>query len=78
VTPPIRPGDVLRIPETDYLYGVGELLLRVTAEPGTERLPDGEWLKVTGMQLARDGRDLRMRNVLVRLSAVTKRQPGAS
>jgi hypothetical protein len=25
----IQPGDVLKIPEADYLYGIGDLILRV-------------------------------------------------
>jgi hypothetical protein len=72
-----KPGDVLKTPEADYLYGVGELALRVMATAGVEQLPDGEWLNVQGVQLARDGAELKERSVLVRLSAFTRRRPGS-
>src|SRR4051794_9935258 len=75
MNPPVKPGDVLRIPEADYLYGVGVLVLRVSGVGAVERLPDGEWLAVKGMEVAWNGADLKEREVLVRMSALSKRRP---
>jgi hypothetical protein len=77
MTAPVQPGNVLKIPEADYLYGVGELRLRVVAVGGVEHLPDGQWLPVRGMELTRDGTELKERQVLLRLSAFTRRRPGS-
>ena len=68
----LRPGDVLRIPEPHYLYGVGLLVLRVTQVGPVERLPDGEWLTVEGMQLGWNDTELHARRVLVRVSALRR------
>ncbi len=75
MTPSIQVGQVLRIPESHYLYGLGELRLRVTKVGSVQRLPDGDWLRVVGVQLGRDGSELREREVLVRVSGV-RREPG--
>jgi len=48
----------------------------VTEVGAVQRLPDGDWLKLKGVQLAWNGTELRERDVLVRLSGL-KRQPGA-
>ena len=76
VTSPIQPGQVLKIPEDRYLYGVGELRLRVTEVGRVQRMPDGAWLKVKGMELRRDGTEIKEREVLVRVGPV-KRRSGA-
>jgi hypothetical protein len=73
----IQPGQVIRVREADYLYGLGDLVLRVVAVGGVEHLPDGEWLNVRGVQLARDDTELKERSVLVRLRVFTKRRPGS-
>ncbi|MGI5213019.1 hypothetical protein [Plantactinospora sp. CA-290183] len=78
--PPARPapapaaGDVLRIAESDYCYGVGPLVLRVT-RVGVDlgRYPRLEWLSLRGVELRRDGSAGPERQVLVRASAL----PGA-
>jgi hypothetical protein len=77
MTPIIQPGQVLKIPEDRYLYGVGELRLRVTDVGRVQRMPDGDWLAVKGVQIAWNGEELREREVLVRLSAATKRRPAS-
>ncbi len=74
MTAPIKPGDVVKIPEADYLYGLGDLVLRVTEPPDVQRLPDGDWLRLTGIQLAWNGTELHERQVLVRLQALTRRR----
>jgi hypothetical protein len=76
MTAPIKPGDVLRLAESQYLYGVGDLVLRVVEVGGVERLSDGDWLAVKGMQLGRDGSELSERDVLARLP-VPGRRAGA-
>ncbi|HZM25818.1 MAG TPA: hypothetical protein VFB89_00495, partial [Gemmatimonadales bacterium] len=53
--PPLVPGDVLRVEEPDYLYGVGPAVLRVTAVGVAERLPDGWWLNLRGIAVRPDG-----------------------
>ena len=73
----VQPGQVLTLAEADYLYGRGDLVLRVAAVGDVERLPDGEWLPVRGVQLGRDGTELREREVRVRVAALTRR-PGRS
>ena len=78
MTPPIQPGQVLKLAEADYLYGVGDLALRVVTTGKTQRLPDGEWLPVKGIQLARDGTGIKERQVLVRLTFLSKRPAGSS
>jgi len=47
----------------------------VTEVGAAQRLPDGDWLKLKGVQLAWKGTELREREVLVRLSGL-KRRPG--
>jgi hypothetical protein len=71
VTP--RPGDVLKIQEENYRYGLGELVLRVTQVRSVRQLADGEWLTVVGVQLAWNGSDLEEREVLVRLNSLVRR-----
>jgi len=75
MTRAIQPGQVLKIPEAHYLYGLGDLVLRVTEVGTVQRMPDGDWLKLKGVQLAWNGTEMREREVLVRLSGLI-RQPG--
>ncbi len=73
--PLVRVGQVLRVPEAHYLYGNGELVLRVTeVDPGLDRYPGLEWVRVRGIEIRRDGSDGRPRDVMVR-SAALQRQP---
>jgi hypothetical protein len=76
-TPPVRPGDVLRLNEADYMYGRGFLILRVTKVGRLQRLPDGVWLDLEGLQLRTDGTQMwpQPRHALVRLSAIRGRPP---
>jgi hypothetical protein len=63
-----QPGDVLRIHEDDYRFGLGELVLRVTSVRGAQKLDDGDWLTVAGVEVGRNGIDVGEREILVRLS----------
>lgn len=65
-----KPGDVLKIHEDNYRFGLGELVLRVTAVRSVQRLPDGDWLTVAGVQVGWKGADVGEREVLVRLSSL--------
>lgn len=68
---PVRPipGQVIRVDEKDYLYGIGELVLRVTA---VAVQPEGEWLRVVGVEIRRNGSDGPERDVMVRMSALSR------
>ena len=65
-----RPGEVLKIHEDNYRYGLGELVLRVTAIGSVLRLDDGDWLTVVGVQIAWNGVDVGELQVAVRLSSL--------
>ena len=52
---PIKPGDVLRVNEPDYMYGRGVLFLRVSKVGIVQRLWDGDWLDLEGFTLRPDG-----------------------
>ena len=74
MNPPIQPGDVLKIPEADYLYGTGDLILRVAEVYSVQHLLDGDWLAIKGTQLARNEAELTERKVLVRSSRLSRSQ----
>jgi hypothetical protein len=57
--PPPKPGDVIRVEEPDYMYGVGPLILRVTAVGNVAQLTDGPWIDLLGIPLRTDGSQLR-------------------
>jgi hypothetical protein len=71
VTP--KPGDLLKIHEDNYRFGLGELILRVTEVREVQQLADGDWLTVTGVQLARNGSDVEEREILVRVCSLARR-----
>ncbi|MFC7548003.1 hypothetical protein [Plantactinospora sp. GCM10030261] len=75
--PEVAVGQVVHIPEPDYRYGTGELILRVTAVGQVEQLADGPWLDLSGIELGEDGTSRRPypRKALVRLSALRRQQP---
>jgi hypothetical protein len=70
--PQVKTGDVIRLEEPDYLYGIGPLLLRITAVGNLHREPDGFWLSLRGSPLHPDGRETGQpeRYALVRLTAI--------
>lgn len=70
----VRRGQVLRIPEADYCYGLGLLVLRVT-DVDEQPQPGVEWLRVQGVEVRPDGSDGDRRDVLVRTSALPKNAP---
>jgi len=68
--PLVVAGQVLTVPEAHYLYGTGDLTLRVTAVDPRPH-PALEWLRVKGVQVLWDGSDGPERLVDVRVSALT-------
>lgn len=77
--PPVTVGQVVRVAERDFMYGLGELVLRVTAVGDVLHLSDGPWLELTGVQLRHDESVYlpRPRHALVRLSALDRRPPAS-
>jgi hypothetical protein len=77
--PPVKPGDVLRLNEPDYMYGRGFLILHVAKVGHVQQLPDGPWLDLEGLQLRSDGvtpLGPQPRHALIRLSAIRRRPTG--
>jgi hypothetical protein len=64
----VEVGDLIHLKEPDYCYGAGDLTLRVTTEP--QRLPDPEWVDLTGVQILWNGDHGDERRVRVRASAL--------
>ncbi|MBO4207759.1 hypothetical protein [Micromonospora echinofusca] len=71
-------GDVIVIPEGDYLFGQGALRLLVTEPPTTTGHLGSEWLTVTGREIwydrgePREGRD---RTAIVRVTSLVTHPP---
>ena len=64
----IEPGTVVYVAEADYLYGVGDIRLRVEAPVPVH--PNLEWVSVHGTRLLSDGRQTGPVRVLVRVAAL--------
>lgn len=75
VEPPLpKPGALLRVREADYLYGRGDITMRVRATGEVRRLPDGDWLTVRGTEIGWDGTEVGERQILVRMSSFGDRR----
>ena len=70
--PPVRVGQVLRLAEEDYRFGIGPLTLRVTGLLHVQELSDGPWLYLRGVTIRWDGSEGEPRQVLVRLAALRR------
>lgn len=74
--PLVRVGDIIVVPESDYLYGVGPLTLRITAievEPKlVERL---EWVRLRGIPIYWNLEEGSEREALVRVTALRTQRP---
>lgn len=72
--PPIKPGDVIHVNQNDYLYGLGDLHLRVTKVGAVQRLANAEWVDVEGLAVLEDGTPAtdRVRHAVVRVSALKR------
>jgi hypothetical protein len=73
----VRPGDVIRVEEPDYMYGVGPLILRVTGIGSVARVGNDAWVNLEGYQLRPDGSKFapETRFALVRVKAVRRFTP---
>jgi hypothetical protein len=70
--PALRRGQLLRVGEDDYRFGLGVLTLRVLAVLGVRELDDGPWLAVRGVQVW-NGCDGPLREeVLIRVAALQR------
>ncbi|WFE19301.1 hypothetical protein O7621_15170 [Solwaraspora sp. WMMD937] len=69
---PVEVGDVIKMSETDYRYGIGALRLRVQ-HVGDVSIEDGiRWVQLIGAQINFDGRDGVTRHVQARLVALLR------
>jgi hypothetical protein len=69
----LKIGDVIEVnDDRDYRYGVGPLFLRVTRIGGRQRVADGEWLDLDGLELRSDGSQVepQPRHAEVRVTAL--------
>ena len=64
----IEPGTVLRLAERDYLYGAGDVRIRV--EMPVPVHPRLEWVTLHGTRLLADGRETGLVTVLARVAAI--------
>lgn len=72
----LRPGDVISVPEADYMYGLGTLTMRVTSVPDeVTRQPVHEWVRLTGVVIRWDGTDGEHREAVVRVAALRRNRP---
>jgi hypothetical protein len=63
-------GDIVRVADGDYMYGSGELVLRVTAIGVPQQLDGEQWLHLRGHQRFHTGVETAERYALVRAAGV--------
>jgi hypothetical protein len=67
----LRVGAVLDLAEADYLYGLGQLALKVEMiGASVDAFPQLEWVTLVGRELYRDGAEGQRREVTVRVAAI--------
>jgi hypothetical protein len=71
---PIQRGDVLVLRDEDYLFGQGDLLLRVATVHEVRLVWGGVWIFLRGVELRADGHGRQWRDVLVRREAMRTRR----
>ncbi|MEO3742358.1 hypothetical protein [Plantactinospora sp. B5E13] len=71
------PGDIVCIPDGDYLYGAGAVTVRVAGiDPGLDRFPGLEWIRILAVNLGKpDGTPYPM---IVRATALRRAPVAAS
>jgi hypothetical protein len=69
---PVKVGDVIHVAEPDYMYGRGDLILRVTEVGSVQQHSDGPWVNLQGLELRTDSSQLKAepRQALVRVRAL--------
>ena len=73
MTPLVAAGELLRLRESQYRYGAGDLTIRVTAVAAVASDPD--WVDVTGIEIGWNGDRHGKRSVRVSVAAL--RDPGS-
>ena len=68
-TVPFGIGDVVKVAEQHYCYGLGTLTLRIVEVGRRERHSDGLWIRLRGVELGHPSGS-RQRRVLARLEAI--------
>jgi len=71
---PLKVGDVIKVAEPDYCYGLGELHLKITKIGPVQEQKDGPWVSLEGLTLRSDGSqtDTRSRHALVRVRGIRR------
>jgi hypothetical protein len=71
---PLKPGDVIRVEEPDYMYGLGTLILRIVAVGKTRQIEGDAWINLRAMPLRSDGIPLQAqsRYALVRVTGIRR------
>lgn len=65
------PGALVHLNEADYLYGIGDMRLRLSAAPDVNALWDRvEWVALNGVELRQDGYEKGQRRVMARTTAI--------
>lgn len=77
IRPNVELGEVISVPEADYMYGVGTLTLKVTAIGDVVRHGGADWVALRGIQLRAGTTVPGERFALVRVTALAAR-PSAS
>jgi hypothetical protein len=68
IPPVVKAGELVRLKEPDYCYGLGDLVIRVTEVPA--HLTDPEWVDIKGTEIAWNGATMQERQVTARVSAL--------
>ena len=70
----LKVGDIIKVGEPDYCFGLGDLVLRITAFVASD-VVDPEWVTLKGVALAWNGAEKDERCVLVRRSGIRPVKP---
>ncbi|MDG4831784.1 hypothetical protein O7627_21115 [Solwaraspora sp. WMMD1047] len=73
--PLVQVGDVIRVAEQDYCFGIGELRMRITVVPASAQIPGLEWVELVGTPLVSSRPAGPERAALIRVAAL--RVPGS-
>lgn len=71
---PVRIGEIIHVADSDYCYGTGVLILRVTEVGPVQQQRDGLWISLCGLELRPDGsqKSAQPRQALVRISGLRR------
>jgi hypothetical protein len=67
----VKPGQIIRLAESDYMYGRGEVTMRIIrVRLDISKWYDGRWVWLEGVPIRWDGTDGEPRTLLARVSAL--------